>query len=324
MDKMIMVSPSFPDSPILNEKYRPDKISDCILRESVKPLFENMVKDGVIKNMLLSGPAGSGKTTVAKALCRELDVEYIVINASSERSIDVLRTTVTSFATTASMNGKRRCVILDESDYLPDLTQAAFRNSIEEFSSNCSFIFTCNYPNRIIEPIKSRLTTVDFSTPEADFNQMVYEVSLRVEGILNNEGIEFNPDVLIRVVYMLFPDFRHILNTIDLYVKAHGEVDVGILEQLKECNIDTLVNYLKSGDFKSIRTWCSNEALNNTSGLYNNLYQSIFNVVEKDDIPKAIILLNDYQRFDNTVPDKELHLMALCTELYFQCSFKQQ
>lgn len=314
-------TPSFPKMPVLNERYRPITINDCILKDSVKSIFQGMVKDGIIKNMLLSGPAGTGKTTVAKALCHELDIEYIIVNASSERSIDVLRTTISSFASTASMNGRRRCVILDESDYLPDLTQAAFRNAIEQFSENCSFIFTCNYPDRIIDAIKSRLTVIDFSVGEDEMTEMVVGIVDRVQCILNNEGIDYDPDVVMELVYYLYPDVRKVLNKIDVYAKQRGVIDVGIMEDLNTANINTLINYLAAKDFKSVRGWCANAAKTNTTNIYGDLYRLLFTTLEKDDIPQAILILNDAQRYDHVVQNKELHLVGLCATLLLECNF---
>lgn len=311
--------PSFPNSPVLNEKYRPTSIKDCILKEASREIFQGMVDDGVIKNMLLSGPAGSGKTTVAKALCKELDIEYILINASSKRGIDVLRDEITTFATTASMNGKRRCVILDESDYLPNLTQSAFRASIEEFSNNCSFIFTCNYPNQIIEPIKSRLTTIDFSVNDAELDEMVIKVSDRVESILCSESIEYNPDIIIEMVYYLFPDVRKVLNKIDVYAKNRGRVDVGIMEEFENVNVGILINYMATGDFKSVRSWCANAAKNDVSSVYIELYNELLPRISKEDIPKAILIINDAMQNESRALYKEIHLCALCTELLLQC-----
>ena len=313
--------PSFPNSPVLNERYRPVTISDCILKESAKNIFQGMVEEGVIKNVLLSGPSGTGKTTVAKALCAELDIEYIIINASSERGIDVLRTTISSFASTASMNGRRRCVILDESDHLADLTQAAFRHVIEQFSDNCSFIFTCNYPDRIIDALKSRLTLIDFSVSEEEMTEMVVGIVERVQCILNNEGISYNADVVMELVYYLYPDVRRVLNKIDVYSKQRGVIDVGIMEDLQTANINTLINYLAAKDFKSVRGWCANAAKTNTTNIYGDLYRLLFTTLEKDDIPQAILILNDAQRYDHIVQNKELHLVGLCTTLLLECNF---
>lgn len=311
-----------PDTPILNERYRPNRIEDCILKSSTKRNFLNMVKEEEIKNMLFYGPAGSGKTTAAKAICDEIGVEWIVINASDERTLDVIRDKIRKFASNVSFNGKRKCVILDEADHLLDATQAAFRTAIEEYSSNCSFIFTCNYPNRIIDAIKSRLVSVDFGADETELYEMQGEFFTRLCGILDNEGISYSEDVVIQLISELFPDNRQILNLIEHFSSGSKQLDAGILSMIKDISIDKLVEYLKSNNFKSIRQWCADNADSDISNIYGKLYKELRQYLKPSSIPSTILTLNDFQRFDSTVPDKELHLVALCVTLMAESEWK--
>ena len=322
MSNIEPIAPSFPKNPVLNERYRPNTVADCILPEGTRKIFDKMVGTGHIDNMLFAGSAGTGKTTLAKALCEQLGVEYIFINASDERGLDVIRTRIANFAGTVSITGKRKCVILDEADQLPMATQGAFRNALESLSRNCAFILTCNYPNQIIDPIRSRLVEVDFAVDDSTRIDMMMLVFDRVQGILKNEGIAYEETPLLELVNALYPDNRRLLNIIDHYSKMNGTIDVGILESIKDVSIDSLVDALKAADFKTVRTWCAEAAANNVTNIYGKLYRILMHHVEGDSIPELIITINDAQRYDDRVPDKELHLTAMCVELLSECTFK--
>ena len=316
----------FPKEVILNERYRPNKISDCILKPDAKEVFLNIVKTDKLGNMLFYGPAGTGKTTVAKALCEEMGIEWILINASSERTLDIIRTQIRTFASTSSFTGKRKCVILDEADNLPEMTQTAFRASIEEYSQNCSFIFTCNYPNKIIDPLKSRLVGIDFGVDTNTELTLKYETFVRICGILENEQIEYDEDVLLSLVTELYPDNRRILNLIDYFSKQNNSINEGILANVKGESVDTLFTLLaefkSASSFKGIRKWCADHSKQDFHGFYDKLYSGLESHVSPSDIPAAILIINDYQRWDTSVLSKEVHLASLCLELVTSCDFK--
>lgn len=311
---------------LLNERYRPNTVAECILRPDVKETFTKMVECGTMGNMLFYGPAGTGKTTLAKALCAEMGVEWILINASSERTLDVIRNTIRTFASTSSFSGGRKCVILDEADNLPHTTQTAFRASIEEYSQNCSFIFTCNFPNKIIDPLKSRLVGVDFSVDVNTEISMKLEVFDRLCGILTNEGIEYDEDALLNLVSVLYPDNRRILNIVDHYSKRSGVIDEGVLVSVKDDTVETLFDamskFTSSSNFKPIRQWCADHAKSDLTSFYGKMYRALEQHIKNSDVPKAIFIINDYQRVDQQVLDKELHLASMCLEIVMECSFK--
>lgn len=296
------------------EKYRPKKIADCILKTSTRTEFEAILKDGKIPNMLLFGSAGTGKTTAARALCNELGVDYMIVNASNERGLDVIREKINSFASTVSFSDNGKCFILDEADYLLPATQAALRNASEEFSRSCSFIMTANYPNRIIEPLHSRFVGVNFNADPKELEQMQANFFVRITQILDNEGVEYDELALITVIQKYFPDNRRILNVLQQYGR-HGRIDEGILMGLDEVKIDSLVNAIRNRKFKDIAQWAAQNKDNDTSALYEQIYLALRSFVSKESIPDAILILNDYQRYDSVVASKELHLTAMCTEL---------
>ena len=242
------------------EKYRPKTIDECILPESIKSTFQSMVDSGESQNLLLSGSAGCGKTTIAKALCNELDTDNIIINCSEDGNIDTLRTKIRNFASTVSLSGAKKIVILDEFDYSnAQSTQPALRGFIEEFSNNCRFILTCNFKNRIIEPLHSRCTTVNFSVPKKEKPKMASHFMDRVKYILDEEGVPYEEKVLAELIMKHFPDFRRVLNELQRY-SISGSIDVGILTQIGEIHIKDLVTHMKSKDLKSLSASVNNPA----------------------------------------------------------------
>jgi DNA polymerase III delta prime subunit len=302
------------------EKYRPKTIDDCILPDANKQTFREFVAKGEIPNMLLCGGAGMGKTTIAKALCEELKCDYIVINASMERNIDTLRTEIKGFASTMSFSGKTKIVILDEADYLnPTSTQPALRGFIEEFSSNCRFIFTCNYKNKIIPALHSRTTVIEFKIARDDKQKAASQFFNRVINILVNENITFDKAVVAKLIEKHFPDYRRTLNELQRYSVA-GTIDEGILVNLADINTKDLVDALKAKNFKKMRQWVVNNLDNDPGTIFRKLYDSLVDQVET--IPQLILLLADYQYKAAFVADAEINLVACLTEIMAAVKFK--
>jgi len=302
------------------EKYRPATISECILPDDLKGTFLQFVQNGEIPNMLLSGDAGVGKTTVARALCEQLQADYIIINGSEESGIDVLRTKIKGFASIVSLSGKQKVVILDEADYLnPNSTQPALRGFIEEFSNNCRFIFTCNFKNRIIKPLHSRCTVIDFKLSKADRVKAASQFFNRVQGILVNEGIEFDKAVVAKVIEKHFPDFRRVLNELQRY-SASGVINEGILANLQDINIQELVSALKEKDFKKMRQWVANNMDVDPQTIFRKLYDQVSDEIKV--VPQFILLLADYQYKSAFVADQEINLVACLTEVMATVEFK--
>jgi DNA polymerase III delta prime subunit len=279
-----------------------------------------MIEGGSIQSSLFFGPPGTGKTTLARALCNDLDVDYMMVNASNERGLDVIRDKITSFASTVSMSGNGKCFILDEADHLLPNTQAALRGAADEFS-NCAFIMTANYPNKIIEALHSRFVAVDFSIDKKEEERMQAEFFSRLTDILDNEGVKYDELVLIKLIQRFFPDNRKILGLLQQYGRS-GTIDEGILMALEEVSIDKLIESIRGKKFKQIVQWAEDNKDNDTSLMYDKVYKSLRKFVDGDSIPDAIMILEDYQRFDANVPSKELHLAAMCTELMTTLRFK--
>lgn len=309
------------NEPLWVERYRPQTIEDCVLSSGLKEQFRNIIKTGQIPNMLLSGSSGIGKTTVAKALCQELKVDWIVINCSDDTGIDVLRTRIKDFASTVSFSDSGKCVILDEFDYSSSNLQAGLRNAMEAYSKTCTFILTCNYPNRIIPALISRVVHVEFEKKKEDQAKLQGEFFKRVCDILGNENITFDKMAVATLIKKFFPDNRRILGQLQQYSRA-GEIDAGILVELQDINIEALIKAMKEKQFKEVRQWCAENSGNDLSNMYSKMYKELKNWVSNKSIPEAILILEDYQRFDSTVPDKELHIAALCVQLMMALEFK--
>ena len=304
------------------EKYRPQKVSDCILPDNIKSTFQEYVNRGEIPNLLLSGSAGVGKTTIAKALCNEVGCDFIVINGSDESGIDVLRTKIKNYASSVSLSGGRKVIIIDEADYLnPNSTQPALRGAIEEFASNCSFIFTCNFKNRIIDPIHSRCTVIDFKIQNGQKQKMAIQFFKRVEWILNQEKIQYDKEVVASIITKHFPDNRRILNELQRY-SVSGVIDKGILANAAEISINNLVKTLKEKDFTGMRKWVTQNLDNDPTLIYRKIYDSLYEQLQGNSIPEAVLILAKYQYQSAFVADQEINLVACLTEFMMALEFK--
>ena len=303
------------------EKYRPAKVEDCILPDSIKTTFLDYVARKEIPNLLLSGSAGVGKTTIAKALCEEVGCDYIVINGSDESGIDVLRTKIKNYASSVSLAGGRKVVIIDEADYLnPNSTQPALRGAIEEFSSNCSFIFTCNFKNRIIDPIHSRCSVIDFKI-NGNKAKMAASFMKRVEWILDQEKVTYDKDVVAAVIMKHFPDNRRVLNELQRY-SVSGTIDKGILSNIADVELGSLITALKSKDFASTRKWVTSNLDNDPVKIYRKLYDGLYELLKPNSVPQLVLILAKYQYQAAFVADHEINMVACLTEIMVDCEFK--
>jgi DNA polymerase III delta prime subunit len=302
------------------EKYRPKTIEDCILPERLKLPFQEYVNQRNIPNLLLAGGAGVGKTTVAKALCNEVGCDYIVINGSDESGIDTFRTKIKNYASSMSLTGGRKVIIIDEADYLnPNSTQPALRNAIEEFASNCSFIFTCNYKNRIIEPLHSRCAVIEFSLKNGEKAKMASAFFKRIQSVLQSESVDYDDKVIAELIKKHFPDFRRIINELQRY-SQFGKIDTGVLAQIGDISIAEIVKFIRDKDFGSIRKWvATNDVDSNT--LYRKLYESMYDLMKPQSIPQAVLILADYQYKAAFVADQEINTVACLTEIMVNCEF---
>jgi DNA polymerase III delta prime subunit len=304
------------------EKYRPQKIDDCVLPEALKKTFKEYISKGELPNFLLCGTAGTGKTTVAKALCNEIGAEYMFINGSEESGIDVLRTKIKSFASSVSLTDAKKVVILDEADYLnPNSTQPALRAFIEEFSNNCRFILTCNFKNRIIEPLHSRCAVIEFKIDNTEKKNMLEGFFKRTRQILTQENIEFDPQVVAEMLTKYFPDFRRILNELQRY-SVSGKIDTGILVNVSEESYKSLIKFMKEKDFTEVRKWVGKNSDTDSVSLFRQLYDSAFTIMEPVSVPQLILILAEYQYKAAFVADHELNNMAAMTEIMANCKFK--
>ena len=303
------------------EKYRPKKIADCILPERLKTPFQEYVTQNNIPNLLLSGGAGVGKTTVAKAMCEEIGCDYLVINGSDESGIDTFRVKIKNFASSMSLAGGRKVIIIDEADYLnPNSTQPALRNAIEEFAGNCSFIFNCNFKNRIIDPLHSRCAVIDFALKNNEKAQMASQFFKRIQSVLRSEKVEYEDKVVVELVKKHFPDFRRVINELQRY-SQFGKIDSGVLAQIVDVSIGDIVKYIKDKDFGAIRKWVASNDIDSTV-FFRKLYDNLYEVLKPQSIPQAVIILADYQYKQAFVADQEINTVACLTELMVGCEFK--
>ena len=304
------------------EKYRPKTIDECILPKGPKGIFKDMLAKDQFPNMMFSGTAGVGKTTVAKALCNQLALDYIVINGSEEGNIDTLRGKIKQFASSVSLQGGVKVVILDEADYLnPQSTQPALRGFIEEFANNCRFILTCNFKNRIIEPLHSRCSVYEFAIPNGEKPTIAAEIYKRVNDILKQEGITFEKPVIAELVQRYFPDFRRIINECQRY-SVSGTIDAGILVNLSDQNIDNLIGYLKGKDFKSMRKWVVDNIDTEPQAIFRKIYDNMSDNLQPQSIPQVVLILADYQYKNAFVADHEINVVACLTEVMAQAQWK--
>ena len=304
------------------EQYRPKTIDDCILPDSLKSLFTAFIKKGEISNMLFSGTAGIGKTTVAKALCNQMNCDWIMINGSEEGGIDVLRNKIKNFASTVSLSGGKKVVILDEADYLnPQSTQPALRGFVEEFHKNCRFILTCNFKNRIIEPLHSRFSNIEFKVNPKDKPKLASRLFERAIYILKEQNVSYEDKVLVELITKHFPDFRKLINELQRY-SVSGSIDAGILVNVSDENLKTLVTHLKGKAFSDMRKWVVNNLDNDPVKIFRKIYDTLYTNLEPSTIPHAVLIIADYQYKSAFVADQEINLVACLTELMSQVKFK--
>ena len=304
------------------EKYRPDTIQKCILSSQLKDTFQQFVDDEHIPNLLLSGGPGVGKTTVAKAMLNQIDATYMMINGSEESGIDVLRNKIKNFASTVSFDTNRKFVILDEADYLnPQSTQPALRGFIEEFHKNCGFILTCNFKNRIIEPIHSRCSVVEFRIPNEEKPKLAAQFFKRITEILEEENVKFNPKAVAGIIEKFFPDWRRCLNELQRY-SASGEIDAGILVNISDENLKEMTGFLKEKEFGNMRKWVANNLDNDPARIYRKIYDTLYERLEPASVPQLVLIIADYQYKSAFVADFEINLLACMTEIMSNVRFK--
>jgi DNA polymerase III delta prime subunit len=306
------------------EKYRPQTIDDCILPDDTKKTFNDFVSKGEIPNLLLAGPPGIGKTTIAKALCNELGADYYVINGSDEgRFLDTVRNQAKNFASTVSLtaDSKHKVIIIDEADNTGNDVQLLLRANIETFYNNCRFIFTCNYKNKIIEPLHSRCAVVDFSVKGKEKAQLASSFYKRLQTILDNEKIAYDQKVLVELVSKHFPDFRRVLNECQRY-SVSGKIDSGILVTFSDVAVNDLIKNLKEKNFPEVRKWVVSNLDNDITVLMRRIYTALYSALENNSIPAAVLVLAKYQYQAAFVADQEINMLACLTELMVECNFK--
>jgi len=303
------------------EKYRPHTIQDCILPDALKATFQEYVNRKEVPNLLLSGTAGIGKTTVAKAMCDEIGIDYLVINGSDNRGISTIQVDVKNYATSMSFTGGKKVVIIDEADNLTADAQKALRGIIEEVSINCSFIFTCNFKNRIMDAIHSRCSVIDFKA-NGSKAKMATQFFKRVEHILETEGVTYDKEVVAAVITKHFPDNRRILNELQRY-SIGGTIDKGILASVSDVQLTELVKSLKSKDFANCRKWVTNNLDNDPARIFRTLYDKLYEALQANSVPPMVLILAKYQYQAAFVADAEINLIACLTEIMVDCSFKE-
>jgi DNA polymerase III delta prime subunit len=303
------------------EKYRPKTLSDCILPIDLTTVFNGMVKESKIPNMMLYGKAGTGKTTVAKALAHDIGAESILINCSEENGIDILRTKIRTYCSSMSLDNSLKIVILDEFDYAnAQSIQPALRGAIEEFAANCRFIMTCNYKNRIIDPLHSRCTGIDFTIPSSEKAQIATSILKRIESILVAEGVQYDKAVLANLIKKHFPDIRRIINELQRYASS-GKIDVGILAQGSSESYKELLGFMKKKDFVDCRKWVVQNLDLNTADFFKRLYTELYTALKPSSIPQAILIIAEYQHKAAFAADQEINTMALLVQLMMDCEF---
>ena len=305
------------------EKYRPNNIGDCVLPIELKTTFTEFIREKSIPNLILSGGPGVGKTTAAKAMLEKIGATSMMINGSEESGIDVLRTKIKNFASTVSLEGTgRKYIILDEADYLnPQSTQPALRGFMEEFHKNCGFILTCNYKNRIIKPLHSRCSTIDFSIPNSEKPTLAKQFMERIISILDENKVEYEPRVIAEVINNHFPDWRRVLNELQRY-SVSGKIDAGILVNISETNVKNLMGEMKKKEFTNVRKWVVDNLDNDPTRLFRQLYDNLYNYVDASSIPHVVVILGEYQYKSAFVADQEINLMACLTEIMGAAKFK--
>lgn len=296
-------------------------MNDCILPDRLKKIFQDYVNTKEIPNLMLTGSAGVGKTTVAKAMCAEIGVNHLFINSSEERGIDMLRTKIRTYASTMSLTGGKKVIILDEADYLTPEAQAALRGAIEEFANNCTFIFTCNFKSRLIEALHSRCSVVDFSLKREEKQEMAAQLFKRMQFILNEESVKYDKEVLVKIIGKFFPDYRRTLNELQRY-SASGNLDASIVAQLSDVRkIGDLVKHLKDKNFGEMRKWVVVNSDIDASSIFRKIYDSLFESFKPESIPQAVVIIAKYQYQSAFVADQEINLVACLTELMVECEF---
>ena len=306
------------------EKYRPTIVEDCILPDSIKEVFQGFVNQGELPNLLLSGTAGVGKTTIAKALCEEIGASYIVINGSDEgRFLDTVRNRVRQFATTVSLTSgaSHKVVIIDEADNTTNDVQLSLRTAVEEFHSNCRFIFTCNFINKIIEPLHSRCTVVDFRIKPEQATGLQGQFFTRLKTILDHEQIQYEDKVVAKLTKRYYPDWRRLINECQRYA-ATGSINSAILVDVADVNLDSLLSSLKKKEFTNVKNWVVQHMDNDPSMVMRKIYDSIYGVMKPASIPEAVLIIAKYMRDIQIVPDQEVNMLACLTEIMMSCEFK--
>ena len=306
------------------EKYRPTIVEDCILPDSIKNVFQGFVDQKELPNLLLTGSAGVGKTTIAKALCDEIGASYIIINGSDEgRFLDTVRNRIRTFASTVSLTSgaSHKVVIIDEADNTTNDVQLSLRAAVEEFHSNCRFIFTCNFINRIIEPLHSRCTVVDFRVNNGKSVQLQGQFFDRLRWILKNEEVKFEDKVLAKLIKRYYPDWRRLINECQRY-SAAGSIDAAILVDVADTNFESLLVALKKKDFKNVKVWVVQHLDNDPSMVMRKIYDSLYGVLKPASIPEAVLIIAKYMKDITIVPDQEINMLACLTEIMMSCEFK--
>jgi DNA polymerase III delta prime subunit len=303
------------------EKYRPKTVSECILPDSIKNTFQEYSNKKEIPNLLLTGQAGSGKTSLAKSLCNEVGCDFLFLNGSSENGIDTFRTKITNYASSVSLSGGKKVIIIDEADFLTPQVFAALRAGIEAFSKNCTFILTGNFKNKFPEAIQSRCSSIDFSIGKDEKKTLITQFFKRVCGILDKEGVEYDKPSVAEFITKYFPDNRKILNELQRY-SVSGKIDVGILSQVGDINLKDLIKFMKDKDFAKVREWINLNLNNDYNGVYRKLYDGMYSFLKPNSIPQVVLIIAKYQYQTGFVADPEIQMLACMTEIMVESDFK--